>query len=254
MASRGASRRGGSACGVSSRATSFAPCPRPSGGWRAEPLAKSRPGRGAAGDGGAGERREPGIGSGVGKAAAAARVHALRAALAHDLMRAGRVLERRGMLVASEGALSARITPDRILITRRGRRIGDLTPRDFVDLALGEPLDSQGRAAASPEHRIHLAAYASRPDIEALAHAHPPCLSAFGVRGEAPNLRVLDEARDAIHAISVVPYAPSGPETLARAVAAALSGAEGTPACDVLLLRSHGALAVGGSAEEALAR
>jgi L-fuculose-phosphate aldolase len=217
-------------------------------------LPRSRRGPGAAGGGGAGERREPGIGSGVGKAAAAARVHALRAALAHDLMRAGRVLERRGMIVASEGDLSARITPDRILITRRGRRKGDLTTRDFVDLALDEPLDSQGRAAASTEHRTHLAAYAARPDIEALVHAHPPGLSAFAVRGEAPNVRALDEARDAIHALAVVPYAPSGTETLAKAVAAALSGAEGAPPCDVLILRSHGALAVGGSVEEALAR
>ncbi len=214
------------------------------------PRPRRRPG--GAGDGGAGERRE--IGSGVGKAAVAARVSALRAALAHDLMRAGRVLERRGMIVASEGDLSARITPDRLLITRRGRRIGDLTPRDFVDLGLGEPLDSQGRAAASPEHRTHLAAYAARPDIEALVHAHPPGLSAFAVRGEAPSLRALDEARDAIHALAVVPYAPSGTETLARAVAAALSGADGAPASDVLILRNHGALAVGGSVEEALAR
>jgi len=217
-------------------------------------LAKPRPGRGAAGDGGAGERREPGIGSGVGKAAAAARVHALRAALAHDLMRAGRVLERRGMIVAAEGDLSARITPDRILITRRGRRKGDLTPRDFVDLALGEPLDSQGRVAASTEHRAHLAAYTVRPDVEAVVHAHPPGLSAFAIRGEAPNLKALDEARDAIHALAVVPYAPSGTESLAKAVAAALLGQEGTPACDVLILRSHGALAVGGSVEEALSR
>jgi L-fuculose-phosphate aldolase len=217
-------------------------------------LPRSRRGRGAAGGGGAGERRDPGIGSGVGKAAVAARVQALRAALAHDLMRAGRVLERRGMIVASEGDLSARITPDRILITRRGRRKGDLTPRDFVDLALDEPLDSQGRAAASTEHRTHLAAYAARPDIEALVHAHPPGLAAFGVRGEAPNVRALDAARDAIHALGVVAYAPSGTETLANAVAAALSGAEGAPACDVLILKNHGALAVGGSVEEALAR
>jgi L-fuculose-phosphate aldolase len=217
-------------------------------------LPKSRRNPGSAGDGGAEERREPGIGSGVGKAAAAARVSALRAALAHDLMRAGRILERRGMIVASEGNVSARITPDRVLITRRGRRIGDLTPRDFVDLALGEPLDSQGRSAASTEHRTHLAAYAARPDIEALVYAHPPGLGAFGVRGEAPNLRALDEARDAIHALSVVPYAPSGTETLARSVAAALSGVEGSPASDVLILRNHGALAVGGSVEEALAR
>jgi len=217
-------------------------------------LPRSRRGPGSAGDGGAGERREPGIGSGVGKAAAAARVQALRAALAHDLMRAGRVLERRGMIVASEGDLSARITPDRILITRRGRRNGDLTPRDFVDLALAEPIDSQGRAAASTEHRTHLAAYTARPDIEALVHAHPPGLSAFAVRGEAPNVRAIDEARDAIHALAVVPYAPSGTETLAKNVAAALSGTEGAPACDVLILRNHGALAVGGSVEEALAR
>lgn len=218
------------------------------------PRPRRRPGGAGAGDGGAGDRREPGIGSGVGKAAAAARVSALRAALAHDLIRAGRVLERRGMIVASEGDLSARITPDRILITRRGRRKGDLTPRDFVDLGLDEASDSQGRAAASQEHRTHLAAYAARPDIEALVHAHPPGLSAFAVRGEAPNLKALDEARDAIHAISVVPYAPSGTVTLAKSVAEALSGAEGVPACDVLILRSHGALAVGGSVEEALAR
>lgn len=217
-------------------------------------MPRSRKPPGSSGNGGAGERREPGIGSGVGKAAAAARVHALRAALAHDLMRAGRVLERRGLIVASVGDLSARITPDRVLITRRGRRLGDLTTRDFVDLALSEPLDSQGRAAASAEHRTHLAAYAARPDIEALVRAHPPGLSAFAVRGEAPNLRALDEARDMIHALAVVPYAPSGTETLARIVAAALTGADGNPACDVLILKSHGAIAVGGSVEEALAR
>src|SRR5439155_1620191 len=79
----------------------------------------------------------------------------------------------------------------RILITRRGRRKGDLTTRDFVDLSLGEPLDSQARAAASTEHRLHLAAYAARADIEALVHAHPAGLSAFAVRGEAPDLRAL---------------------------------------------------------------
>jgi L-fuculose-phosphate aldolase len=218
-------------------------------------LPKSRRGSGgSAGNGGAGEGREPGIGSGVGRAAANARVQAVRAALAHDLMRAGRVLERRGMIVASEGNLSARITPDRILITRRGRRKGDLTTRDFVDLSLTEPLDSQARAAASTEHRMHLAAYAARVDIEALVHAHPAGLSAFAVRGETPNLRALDEARDMIHALAVVPYAPSGTDTLARAVGQALIGAAGVPGCDVLILKNHGALAVGGSVEEALAR
>jgi L-fuculose-phosphate aldolase len=215
------------------------------------PKSRKRPG---AGDGGEDERPERNIGSGVGKAAAAARVSALRAALAHDIIRAGRVLEKRGLIVASEGDLSARLTPERLLITRRGRRLGDLTPRDFVDLSFTESLDSQGRAAASTEHRTHIAAYIARPDVEAVVHAHPPGLSAFAMRGEAPNLQALDEARDAIHALCVVPYAPSGTDTLARAIATALRGAERVPACDVLILRNHGALAVGGSVEEALAR
>ena len=217
-------------------------------------MPRSRRPRPGGGEGGQGERPERSIGSGVGKAAAAARVSALRAALAHDLIRAGRVLERRGLIVASEGDLSARISSERLLITRRGRRLGDLTPRDFVDVALAEPLDSQVRAAASADHRVHLAAYIVRPDIEALVRAHPPALSAFAVRGETPNLRALDEARDAIHAICVAPYAPSGTDSLARAVADALRGGEGTPACDVVIVKSHGAVAVGGSVEEALAR
>jgi L-fuculose-phosphate aldolase len=123
-----------------------------------------------------------------------------------------------------------------------------------VDLSFTESLDSQGRAAASTEHRTHIAAYIARPDVEAVVHAHPPGLSAFAMRGEAPNLQALDEARDAIHALCVVPYAPSGTDTLARAIATALRGAERVPACDVLILRNHGALAVGGSVEEALAR
>lgn len=158
------------------------------------------------------------------------------------------------MIVASEGNLSARLAADRILITRRGRRKGDLTTRDFVELALKEATDSQARAAASTEHRMHLAAYAARSDIEALVHAHPAGLSAYSVRGQVPDARALDEARDMVRALAIVPYAPSGSDRLAALVADALTGAGAKPACDVLILRNHGALAVGGSVEEALAR
>ena len=192
--------------------------------------------------------RDSGIGKGVGRAAAAARLHAVRTALSHDLIRAGRILERRGMIVATEGNLSARITAERIIITRRGRRKGELTPRDFVEIGLAEAEGSQARAAASTEHRMHLAAYLARPDIEALVHAHPAGLSAYAVRGEIPDVTALDEAREFVRAIALVPYAPSGTEALGAAVAAAL------PGHDVLILRNHGALAVGGSVEEALTK
>ncbi len=197
---------------------------------------------------------ESGISSGRGKAAEAARLHAIRTALAHDLVRAGQVLDRLGMIVATEGNISARLARDRVLITRRARRKGDLTLRDFVELALDEPPGSQARHASSSEHRMHLAAYTVRPDIEALVHAHPIGLSAYAVRGEVPDVGALDEAKTILRRIGLVPFHPSGTDALARAVSGALAGVGGDPGADVLVLANHGAMAVGGSVEEALCR
>jgi L-fuculose-phosphate aldolase len=209
------------------------------------------PKRGSPGDP---ERGEPGISSGKGRGAEAARLHAVRTALAHDLVRAGQVLDRLGMIVATEGNLSARLAKERILITRRGRRKGELTLRDFVELGLTEPPDSQARLSASTEHPMHIAAYTVRPDIEALVHAHPIGLSAYAVRGEVPDVNALDEARSSLGRIGLVAFHPSGSQALAHAVAAALAGAGGDPGADVLVLSNHGALAVGGSVEDALCK
>lgn len=198
--------------------------------------------------------RDPILASGRGKGAEAARLHAVRTALAHDLVRAGQVLDRLGMIVATEGNLSARLKPDRILITRRGRRKGELSLRDFVELGLHEPAGSQPRLAASTDHRMHLAAYTVRPDIEALVHAHPIGLSAFAVRGDVPNVEALDEAKTMLGRIGLVSHQPSGSEALAHGVAAGLAGAGGRPGADVLVLANHGALAVGTSVEDALCK
>lgn len=200
------------------------------------------------------ERREPRPAGHTRRGAEAARLHAVRTALAHDLVRGGQLLDRLGMIVATEGNLSARLAKDRILITRRGRRKGDLTLRDFVELGLTEPPDSQARVAASTEHPMHIAAYTVRPDIEALVHAHPIGLSAYAVRGETPDVGALDEARHFLGRIGLVGFQPSGSQALAHAVAAALAGAGGSPGADVLVLSNHGALAVGTSVEDALCK
>ena len=209
-----------------------------------------------------------GIGGGTGKGAAASRRRAVRIALCHELIRAGKVLERRGMVVATEGNLSARFDLTSIVITRRGRRKGELTPRDFVEMALIEPEDSPSRAAASAEHRVHLASYGAREDVEAVVHAHPIALTAFGLRGELPNFAAFDEARAFIGPVALVPYHPSGSEALANAVGLTLIGegsarktaVPGVPstapagAPNLILLRNHGALTVGDTVDEALSR
>jgi L-fuculose-phosphate aldolase len=206
---------------------------------------------------GGGRREEPegprrGIGSG-GARSAASRIRAVRIALAHDLVRAGKILERRGMIAASEGNLSARIGTDRILITRHGRRKGDLTPRDFVELGILEPRDSPLRGAASTEHRVHLMAYTVRRDIEAIVHAHPVSLTAFALRGHAPDYSRIDEARSFLGHVAFVRYQPSGTDQLAEAVGMALDP-PGHVLPNLLVLQNHGALAVGTNVEEAVAR
>ena len=204
---------------------------------------------------GKGDGEEPRRGIGAGSArSAAARLRAVRIALAHDLIRVAKILDRRGMIVASEGLLSARVAGDRILITRRGRRKADLTPRDFVELGVLEPADSQARLAASAEHRVHLVAYAVRRDVEAIVHARPTALTAFALRGHAPDFSKFDVAMTLVGPVGFVGYRPSGSEELAEAVGAALEPRDPIARPHVLVLQNHGALAVGANVEEALSR
>jgi L-fuculose-phosphate aldolase len=204
------------------------------------------------GDDGRPERRR-GIGSSRARAEAA-RLRAVRIALAHDLIRAGRILDRRGMIVASEGNLSARVAADRLLVTRAGRRKGDLTPRDFVELNVLEPSDSPARLAASSEHRVHLVTYATRRDVDAIVHAHPVALTAYALRGHAPDFSRIDEARAFLGPVGFVPHYPAGSERLAEAVAAALETPIAAVRPTVVVMQNHGALAVGANVDEALSR
>jgi L-fuculose-phosphate aldolase len=204
---------------------------------------------------GRGDSEEPRRRIGAGTArSAAARLRAVRIALAHELIRVGRILDRRGMIVATEGSLSARVSSDRVLITRRGRRKGEMTPRDFVELGVLEPADSAARLAASTDHRVHLVGYAVRREVEAIVQAHPAALTAFALRGCAPDLSKIDEAVTLLGTIGFVRYRPAGSEDLAEAVAAALDPPGPVPRPHVLVLQNQGALTVGTNVDEALAR
>ena len=192
------------------------------------------------------------IGSGLGRAAASARLRAVRIALSHELIRAGRVLDRRGMIVATQGNLSARVSTDRLLMTRSGSRKGELSTRDFVEIGVteGKP-DSPARRLVSSEHRVHRAAYALRRDAESILHAHPVALTAFALRGTIPDFSRFDEGRLLVGPAGFVPYQPSGTQELADAVGRALLDSERP---SLLLLGNHGALALGKTVDEALSR
>lgn len=156
-----------------------------------------------------------------------------------EIIDVGRRLHQRGLLTAAEGNVSVRV-PDGLLVTAAGASKGDLTPEQVI------VTDEDGRAPAggprvTSEIAMHVAIYRSRPDVQAIVHAHPPAATAFAVAHVPLDQPILAEAVLLLGPVPLVPYAPPSTRALADAVADACGSA------DAVLLANHGAVAVGSS-------
>jgi L-fuculose-phosphate aldolase len=160
---------------------------------------------------------------------------------------AGRRLGARGLISAGEGNLSVRLDAERLLVTPTGRHKDELEPGDLVIVRMDHP-GSEARSTSGPgpssDLRIHLAAYAARPDIGAVVHAHLPASIALTLAGEVPDPAVLPETAFHLPRLPFVPFAEMGSAELAERIAVALSGGP-EPLPGAVVLERHGAVAVG---------
>ena len=173
-------------------------------------------------------------------------------AAAAAIVAAGRRLGTRRLVNGADGNLSVRLGPFALAVTPAGRRKDELAPGDVLAVALDagdEPADETRRRPSS-DIAVHRAAYLARPDIAAIAHAHPPAVLGCLLAGLRPDAAVLPEARAVLGQVAFVPALPFGGPAVAAAVAAALRD----PAVGAVLLDRHGALAVGGTLEQAVDR
>jgi len=168
-------------------------------------------------------------------------------ALRKELVAVCRRLWERDLIGAGEGNVSARLGPDRFLVTPAGVAKGSLRPAELV-VVDGTGAVVKGRGRASSELRMHLAAYAARPDAAALVHAHPLTAVALTVAGLPPPNHLVPEASVTLGEVAVAPFATPGTDEVPRALAPLL------PRHDVILLARHGALALGASLAEACDR
>lgn len=160
------------------------------------------------------------------------------ARLRRDLVETCRRLHDRRLIGAGEGNVSCRLGKDRLLVTPSGVDKGFLRPADLVVVDLsGKRIRGPGRP--STELRMHLAAYAARPDVEAVVHAHPLTAVAFTVAGVPPPNDLLPEAVLVLGRIAVAPFATPGTDEVPRSLSPFWKGHE------VILLERHGALALG---------
>jgi L-fuculose-phosphate aldolase len=169
------------------------------------------------------------------------------ARLRAGLVEVCRRLHARDLIGAAEGNVSCRLPRGRFLVTPAGASKAHLRAADLVVVdATGAVAGGRGRP--STEVRMHLAAYAPRPDVGALVHAHPITAVALTVAGVPPPTDLVPEAAVTLGPIAVAPFATPGTDEVPAALAPCWSGH------DVVLLERHGAVALGRTLAEAFER
>ncbi|MCK6627398.1 MAG: class II aldolase/adducin family protein [Anaerolineae bacterium] len=152
-----------------------------------------------------------------------------------------------GMTTTSGGNLSILDDNGDLWITPAGIDKGRLTPEDIV--CVKPDHQAEGKHAPSSEYPFHRTIYERRPDIRAIAHAHPPALVSFSIVGEIPNPRIIPQAYHVCGAVGFAPYATPGTWELGENIAATF--AQGF---NVILLENHGVVTGGADLLEAFQR
>ena len=167
--------------------------------------------------------------------------------LRDELIRIGRLTYERHLLVALDGNLSVRLSDDLILCTQAGCHKGFLEDHHLVVIDMnGDKVRGEGEPTS--EMAMHLAAYRSRPDIQAVVHAHPPMCIAFTVAGISMARCVLPEVVLTLGAVPTLDYATTGTSALADDVGRALQQH------DAVMMDRHGAVCVGSSLLDAFCK
>jgi L-fuculose-phosphate aldolase len=157
--------------------------------------------------------------------------------LRQEIVRIGRLLYERGLIVAGEGNISARLGDELLITTPSGSCKGMLAPEELVLV----DMDGQARGGRRPssELQMHLAVYRQRSDVHAVVHAHPPIAVACTLAGVRLDDCLLPEQMLTLGAVPTAPFALAGTHEMYEAITPLL------PHHNALLLTHHGALTVG---------
>jgi L-fuculose-phosphate aldolase len=164
--------------------------------------------------------------------------------LRKSIIRVCHLLYDKGLVAATDGNVSARLGPDRFLMTPSALNKGVVEANDLI------VIDSHGKRIrgdrpVTSEWRMHLAIYEERADAMSVVHAHPPMTTSCTLVGISLMEPVLPEVYLSLGGIPTLPYAtPSSPE-------GALVIREPIRSHDAVILDRHGAIALGKTVDSA---
>lgn len=166
------------------------------------------------------------------------------ARLRQAICRIGELCYRRGFLAGADGNVSAKLGDGTILITPAGAMKGFLEPHHLAHVDdRGELVD--GGPRCSTEVGIHLVAYAERPEMRAVVHAHPPHAVALSIAGVDMQMPLIPEIVVTIGGIPTAPYGTPGTEELPESIRAIVR------CSDTVLMRNHGSVTLGANLMDA---
>src|SRR5512141_2527824 len=170
--------------------------------------------------------------------------------LREEIVRIGKLLYDRGLIVATDGNISARLDDRRILATPSGLCKGLMTVDQLIIVDMnGKRIGPTTRAnrdfTPTSEMRMHLEAYKLRPDVRAVVHAHPPTVVAASIAGIDLTQCLIPEVIVMLGLIPTTNYATPSSEENVLAIQELITGH------DAIILQRHGTLVVGNSPTDA---
>lgn len=153
----------------------------------------------------------------------------------------GKTLFERGYAVGTAGNISVRTDEDRFLVTNRGACLGRLEA-DGLSI-----IDYQGQVVfggePTKEHKLHLAIYKAKPEVNAIIHLHSTYLTALSLLQDLNPENALKAFTPFMAArigkLPVVPYHAPGSQALIEATVAKILD------CPAVLLANHGVIVTG---------
>lgn len=150
----------------------------------------------------------------------------------------GKRMYDRGYVAANDGNISCRVGPNAVWTTPTGVSKGFMTQDMLVKVDM-EGRVLMGKGVPSSELKMHLRVYQENPEMQGVAHAHPPVATSFAIAGISLDQAILPEAVVQLGSVPVAHYATPGSQDVPDSIAPYCKSHNG------VLLANHGALSWG---------
>ena len=142
------------------------------------------------------------------------------------------------------GNISARLGPDRFIITPTGVSKGFMTP-DMLSMVDIKGNQLAGTWKRSSEFTTHAAIYETTPEAVSVCHAHPCHAGAFAIKELQPPARLIPELEVFVGQVAVAKYQTPGSPEIAASIRPL------APQHQSIIMGCHGVICWGKSVEDA---